>query len=84
MRIRSLGIPDTQGGYWILQYPWEEEMATTLVFLPEKPHGQRSLVRYSPVGHKELDMTEQLSAHTLDYQCKVVNLKVEGSLKRDY
>ena len=27
----------------------------------EKPHGQRSLVGYSPWGRKELDMTEQLS-----------------------
>jgi len=24
----------------------------------EKPHGQRSLVGYSPWGHKELDTTE--------------------------
>ena len=84
MRVRSLYIRDTQGGYWILQYPLEEEMATTVVFLREKPHGQRSLVCYSPVGHEELDMTEQLSAHMLDYQRKIVNLKVEGSLERDY
>ena len=27
----------------------------------ENPHGQRSLVGYSPRGHKELDTTEQLS-----------------------
>ena len=27
----------------------------------ESPHGQRSLVGYSSCGHKELDMTEQLS-----------------------
>ena len=27
----------------------------------ENPHGQRSLVDFSPWGHKELDMTEQLS-----------------------
>ena len=27
----------------------------------ENPHGQRSLAGYSPWGHKELDMTEQLS-----------------------
>ena len=27
----------------------------------ENPHGQRSLVGYSPQGRKELDMTEQLS-----------------------
>ena len=28
------------------------------VFLPGKPHGQRSLVGYSPWGHKESDTTE--------------------------
>ena len=33
----------------------------TPVFLPGKFHGQRSLAGYSPWGHKELDMTEQLS-----------------------
>ena len=27
-------------------------------------HGQRSLVGYSPWGHKESDTTEQLSIHT--------------------
>ena len=27
----------------------------------ENPHGQRSLVGYSPWGHKESDMTERLS-----------------------
>ena len=32
----------------------------TSVFLPEKSHGQRSLVVYSPKGHKESDMTERL------------------------
>ena len=30
----------------------------------EKSHGQRRLVAYSPKGHKELDMIEQLSTHT--------------------
>ena len=34
----------------------------TPVFLPEKSHGQRSLVGYSPWGHRDLDMTGQLSA----------------------
>ena len=29
----------------------------TPVFLPGKSHGQRSLMGYSPWGHKELDMT---------------------------
>ena len=30
----------------------------------ENPHGQRSLVGYSPWGHKKLDMTERLSTHS--------------------
>ena len=30
----------------------------TPVFLPGQSHGQRSLVGYSPWGHKESDMTE--------------------------
>ena len=30
-------------------------------------HGQRSLVGYSPWGHKESDMTEQLSTHHVIY-----------------
>ena len=32
-------------------------------FCLANPHGQRSLAGYSPWGHKELDMTEQLT-HT--------------------
>ena len=35
------------------------------MFLPGRPHGQRSLVGYSPRGGKESDMTERLSTHTL-------------------
>ena len=34
------------------------------VFLPGESHRQRSLLGYSPWGHKEPDMTEQLSIHT--------------------
>jgi len=30
------------------------------IFLPGKPHGQRSLAGYSPWGRKELDVTERL------------------------
>ena len=36
----------------------KKEMATTLVFLPGKSHGQRTLAGCSPWGGKELDMTE--------------------------
>ena len=35
-----------------------EGMAPTLVFLPGKSYGQRSLVGYSLWGCKELDMTK--------------------------
>ena len=33
----------------------------------ENPHGQRSLVGYSPQGHKELDTTEA-HMHVVDVQ----------------
>ena len=46
--IRFLGWED----------PLEEGRATHIVFLPGDPHGQRSLVDYSPWGCKELDTTE--------------------------
>ena len=40
-------------------------MQHTPVFLPEKSHGQRSLVGYSPWGRKELDMTERQHSFTV-------------------
>ena len=46
---------------WVGKIPWRREGQPTLVFLPGESHGQRSLVGYSPWGHKELDMTGQLS-----------------------
>ena len=39
---------------------WKREWQSTLVFLPGEFHGQRSLESYSPWGHKESDMTEQI------------------------
>ena len=40
--VRFLGLEDSL----------EKEMQLTPVFLPGKPHRQRSLVGYSPWGHK--------------------------------
>ena len=40
--------------------PWDHKESDTLVLLPGKFHGQRSLVGYSPWGRKESDTTEQL------------------------
>ena len=36
-------------------------MTTYSVFLPGEFHGQRNLTGYSPWGHNEWDMTEQLT-----------------------
>ena len=36
---------------------------STPVLLPGKPHGQRSLVGYSPWGCKESDTTERFHFH---------------------
>ena len=48
---------------WLGKIPWRRKWQSTLVLLPGKSHGQRSLVGYSPWGHKESDMTEQLHFH---------------------
>ena len=37
---------------------WRRTWQPTPVLLPGKSHGQRSLVGYSPWGHKESDITE--------------------------
>ena len=49
--VQSLGWED----------PLEEGTATHCSILVWRIHGQRSLVGYSPWGHKELDMTERQS-----------------------
>ena len=46
---------------WIRKIPWRREWQSSPVFLPGESHGQRSLVGYSPWGHKELDRAEWLT-----------------------
>ena len=48
---------------WVGKISWRREWQPSPLFLPGKSHGQRSLVGYSPWGHKESDTTEQLSMH---------------------
>ena len=48
---------------WLRKIPWRRKWQPTPVLLPEKSHGQKSLVGYSPWGHKESNMTEWLSVH---------------------
>ena len=49
--------------FWSLPggIPWRRKLQPTPVFLHRESHGKRSLVGYSPWGHKESDTTEQLS-----------------------
>ena len=42
---------------WVGKVLWRRKWQPTPVFLPEKFHGQRNLVGYSPWGHKESDTT---------------------------
>ena len=45
---------------WVGKIPWRRKWQPTPAFLPEKSHGQRSLVGYSPWSRKESDTTERL------------------------
>ena len=57
IRVQSLGK----------KMPWRRAWQPIPVFLPGESHGQRSLVGYSPWGHKESEMTEltmSTSTHT--------------------
>ena len=53
-------LPAMQTGFdpWVRKILWRRKQQPTPVFLPGESHGQRSLVGYSPRGHKESDMTE--------------------------
>ena len=48
---------------WVGKIPWKRKWQPTPVFWPGEFHRQRSQAGYNPWGCKELDMTEQLSAH---------------------
>ena len=61
-RVRSLGQED----------PLEKEIAIHSSTIAWKIHGQRSLVGYSPWGHKESDTTERLHFHFLVSQKALV------------
>ena len=45
---------------WVRKVPWRRAWQPTPVFLLGEPHGERSLVGYSPQGHKESEMTEAI------------------------
>ena len=48
------------------RFPWKRKWQPSLILLPGKPHGQRSLAGSGPCSHKESDMTEH--THTRKYR----------------
>ena len=87
MHSLSLGFP---GGSVVKHSPAKERHACltaelgrrraqqpTPVLLPGESHGQRSLVGYSPWGHRESDTPERLSMHT-EYISRNSHREVQG------
>ena len=68
---------------WVLCLGWEDPVGkgvATSVFLPGESHGQRSLMGYSPWGHRELDTTEQLTLLSLLFTAvSLVSGRVPGT-----
>ena len=71
-QVRSLGWEDP----WVGKIPWRRKWQSTLVLLPGKSHGQRSLVGHSPWGCKESDTTERLHVHVHGPPGKVLESKL--------
>ena len=66
--MQNVQLNESQAGIKIVRRNinnqiWRRKWQPTPIFLPGKPHGQRSLVGYSPWGRKESDMTE----HTVTF-----------------
>ena len=57
---------------WVGKIPWRRKWQPTPVLLPGKSHGRRTLVGYSPWGHKESDTTERW--HTFPFFKKGISL----------
>ena len=62
---RLPAMRETPVRFLVREDPLEKEMAIHSSTLPEKSHRRRSLIGYSPWGHKELDTTERLHNITL-------------------
>ena len=61
---RVKNLPSVQKAWvqsWVRKIPWSREWLPSSVSLPGKFHGQRSLAGDGPQGHKQSDMTEQLT-----------------------
>ena len=61
---------------WVRKIPWRRAWLPTPVFLLEESHGQRSLVGYSPRGHKESGVTEVTSRTHSEPKSKILRLSL--------
>ena len=53
---------------WVGKISWRRAWQPTSVFVPGESHGQRSLVGYSPWGHKKIGhnlVTKQQATHQM-------------------
>ena len=55
----------THPDFTAVKMPWRRKWQPAPVLLPGKRHGQRSLVAYSPWGHKESDTAERPSTQNV-------------------
>ena len=53
---------------WVRKIPWRKKWQPTPVFLPGESHGGRSLLGYSPWGHKESDTTKMTAVTAKSHQ----------------
>ena len=66
--------------YRVGKIPWRRERLPSPLFWPGEFHGQRSLMGYSPWGHKESDTTERLSLHHMAHHslCHLLTRKISS------
>ena len=66
---------------WVRKIPWRRKWQPTPVFLPGDPHGQRSLVGYSPwahtVRHDWATKQKELSLYILSFTISLLGCETE-------
>ena len=81
----SVGDTGDSDSIWVGKMPWRRKWQPTPVFLPGESHGERRLEGYNPCGHKESDMTEQMSMHTYTcYHCYLTHPKCHAKASYFY
>ena len=61
---------------WVGKIPWRRKWLPTPMFLPGEFHGQRSLVGYSPRGHKRIEHNSLTKEQKHCIQQNLSNLRI--------